>query len=96
SPLSTGTREQVYLALRLAIIDHLDARGERLPLFMDEAFVNWDAGRRDRAFELMAHISKTRQVFFFTCHPEMAEELAQRGGRIIRLSEESGRPLSPR
>ena len=96
SPLSTGTREQVYLALRLAIIDHLDARGERLPLFMDEAFVNWDAGRRDRAFELMARISNTRQVFFFTCHPEMAEELAQRGGRVLRLSEESGRPLSPR
>ena len=96
SPISTGTREQVYLALRLAIIDHLDARGERLPLFMDEAFVNWDAGRRDRAFELMARISRTRQVFFFTCHPEMADELAQRGGRIIRLSEESARPFSTR
>jgi len=96
SPISTGTREQVYLALRLAIIDHLDARGERLPLFMDEAFVNWDSGRRDRAFELMARISRTRQVFFFTCHPEMADELADRGGRIIRLNESGARPLSPR
>lgn len=95
SPISTGTREQVYLALRLAIIDHLDARGERLPLFMDEAFVNWDAGRRDRAFELMGQIAQTRQIFFFTCHPEMARELAERGGQIIRLSE-SARPHVPR
>jgi len=63
---------------------------------MDEAFVNWDTRRRDRAFELMARISRTRQVFFFTCHPEMAGELADRGGRIIRLSESSARPLSPR
>src|SRR5690606_29330948 len=44
-PISTGTREQVYLALRLAIVDHLDRAGERLPLFMDEAFVNWDPAR---------------------------------------------------
>ncbi|MFW6200188.1 MAG: AAA family ATPase, partial [Gemmatimonadota bacterium] len=43
TPISTGTREQVYLALRLAVIDHLDAGGERLPLVLDEAFVNWDA-----------------------------------------------------
>ena len=95
APISTGTREQVYLALRLAIIDHLDARGERLPLFMDEAFVNWDAGRRDRAFELMRQIAETRQIFFFTCHPDMAQELAERGGQIIRLTE-TVRPLTPR
>ncbi|MGI9628852.1 MAG: hypothetical protein ACR2QM_18600, partial [Longimicrobiales bacterium] len=93
-PISTGTREQVYLALRLAIIDHLDAHGERLPLFMDEAFVNWDANRRDRAFELMSRIAETRQIFFFTCHPEMAEELEDRGGKVIRLTE-GRRRLTP-
>jgi uncharacterized protein YhaN len=62
---------------------------------MDEAFVNWDAGRRDRAFELMGQIAQTRQIFFFTCHPDMAQELAERGGQIIRLSE-SARPYVPR
>ena len=84
-PLSQGTREQVYLALRLAIIDHLDADGERLPLFMDEALVNWDAWRRDRAFELLERVAEQRQVFLFTCHPAIAAELEDRGGRVIAL-----------
>lgn len=83
--LSQGTREQVYLALRLAIIDHLDAGEERLPLFMDETLVNWDAWRRDRAFGLLERVAEQRQVFVFTCHPAMAAELEDRGARIIAL-----------
>ena len=85
--LSQGTREQVYLALRLAIIDHLDAGEERLPLFMDETLVNWDAWRRDRAFGLLERMAGKRQVFVFTCHPAMAAELEDRGGRIVPLGE---------
>ena len=79
--LSQGTREQVYLALRLAIIDHLDAGEERLPLFMDETLVNWDAWRRDRAFGLLERVAEQRQVFVFTCHPAMAAELEDRDAR---------------
>ena len=83
--LSQGTKEQVYLALRLAIVDHLDADDERLPLFMDETLVNWDAWRRDRAFELLERVAERRQVFLFTCHPAMAAELEDRGARVIAL-----------
>ena len=83
--VSQGTREQVYLALRLAIVDHLDADEEILPLFMDEVLVNWDAVRRDRALDLLERVSKTRQIFFFTCHPAMAAELEDRGGTILPL-----------
>jgi len=84
--LSQGAREQLYLALRLAIADHLDDGKETLPLFLDETLVNWDAARRDRAFELLERLSKRRQLFFFTCHPAMAAELEDRGGRIFSLS----------
>lgn len=84
-PISTGTREQVYLSLRLAILDHLDRRGERLPLVMDEAFVNWDSARRTRAFELIGEVSRARQVFVFTCHDEMAGTLAALGARVLVL-----------
>lgn len=83
--VSQGTREQVYLALRLAIVDHLDAGEESLPLFMDEVLVNWDAVRRDRALDLLEQVSKTRQVFFFTCHPAMAAELEDRGAAVLPL-----------
>ena len=77
--------DQVYLALRLAIIDHLDAGKEHLPLFMDEVLVNWDAWRRDRAFELLEGLAEKRQVFLFTCHPAMAAEMEDRGAAIIAL-----------
>jgi uncharacterized protein YhaN len=85
-PISTATLEQAYLSLRLAIVDHLDQGKERLPLFIDEAFVNWDAERRDRGLEVLAEISSTRQVFAFTCHPEMAERLGALGACVLRLS----------
>lgn len=86
--LSQGTKEQVYLALRLAIISHLDADRERLPLFMDETLVNWDAWRRDRAFGILERVAEERQVFIFTCHPAMAAEMEDRGARIIPLAVE--------
>jgi uncharacterized protein YhaN len=85
APVSTGTLEQAYLALRLAIVDHLDQGGERLPLFVDEVFVNWDAQRRTRGIEVLAGLSSTRQIFVFTCHPDVAAELVDRGGRLIAL-----------
>lgn len=85
SSLSKGTKEQVYLALRLAVADHLDAGAERLPLFMDEVLVNWDVERARRGLELLHRLSQNRQVFLFTCHPPLAEELAQSGARRIEL-----------
>jgi len=84
-PLSTSTREQVYLALRLAAVDQLDGEGERLPLFLDETLVNWDPTRQDRTLALLARIAQDRQVFVFTCHPETAQALAAHGARMVVL-----------
>lgn len=76
-PLSQGTLDQVYLSLRLAIIDHLDADGERLPVVLDEVFVNWDPDRRSAGYDLLAGMAEERQIFFFTCHPHFAREAAR-------------------
>ncbi len=84
-PISTGTLEQAYLSLRLAIVDHLDRERERLPLFIDEALVNWDPTRRDRGLDVLAELSESRQLFAFTCHPELAARLESRGARVLRL-----------
>ena len=89
-PVSTGTREQVYLALRLAIVDHLDRHGERLPIFLDEAFVNWDRERRVRGLARLAAVAEERQVFLFTCHDEMVAELVERGARVVALEAPAG------
>ncbi len=83
--LSRGTREQLYLALRLAAVEQLDLGKERLPLCLDEVMVNWSQGRRDAGLELLEEASQTRQIFFTTCHPALAAELEDRGARIVEL-----------
>ena len=84
--LSTGAREQLYLAIRLAIMSHLDHDRERLPVFIDEALVNWDAARRNRGFQLLRELSQTRQVFVMTCHERWAQELTDVGANRIDLT----------
>ena len=86
SSLSTGAQEQLYLAIRLAVMTHLDEGREGLPAFVDETFVNWDASRRIKGFELLRELSGTRQVFVMTCHPRWADELVEHGARRIDLA----------
>ena len=84
--LSTGATQQLYLAMRLAIVSHLDHDRERLPVFIDEALVNWDAARRGRGFQLLRELSQTRQVFVMTCHERWAEELIDAGAKRVDLT----------
>jgi DNA repair exonuclease SbcCD ATPase subunit len=73
--LSGGTIDQVYLCMRLASVNLLDRGREKLPLFLDEPFSQYDEERVRKAFELLKEISKERQIFFFTCR-EREYELA--------------------
>ncbi|HHY39137.1 MAG TPA: AAA family ATPase [Clostridia bacterium] len=81
-PLSRGTLDQVYLALRLALVEHLDAGGERLPVFLDEVLVNWDGVRRAKGIEVLKEIARYRQVLIFTCHDHIARELVNALGAV--------------
>ena len=77
APLSQGTLDQMYLAIRFALVDHLDESKESLPVFLDEVFVNWDRDRRARCYDIFSEAAARRQVFVFTCHPWLAEEMEQ-------------------
>ncbi len=70
--LSTGTAQQLYLALRIALIETLDHVGAGLPVLMDDVLVNFDPGRKRGAAEAIRHLATHRQVVLFTCHPETA------------------------
>ncbi|RQD70894.1 MAG: hypothetical protein D5S00_03010 [Tindallia sp. MSAO_Bac2] len=83
-PLSRGTLEQVYLALRLALVEHLDEGKDRLPLFLDEVLVNCDSIRRERVLHIIKELSEERQVFLFTCHEWLALAL-QGKGEIVNI-----------
>ena len=69
--LSRGTREQLYLSLRLALIKEYLVRSESLPIIIDEIFVNFDPSRAAKACSSLAQMSVTNQILVFTCHPEM-------------------------
>jgi uncharacterized protein YhaN len=79
-PLSRGTMEQVYFCLRIALLDHMDSFSEKLPLFMDETFINWDSIRMGEGINLLREISQNRQVIIFTCHKWFAEILEDKTG----------------
>lgn len=64
--LSTGTRDLVYLLLRIALARLLSRSGEMLPLMMDDPLVQFDRGRQERALEFLSQLAADTQVFLFT------------------------------
>lgn len=76
TPLSRGTIQQIYFALRLAMVDLVEG-DEPLPLFLDEMFVNWDPGRTSSGLAALANMPGDRQVFLFTADPYWAERAVQ-------------------
>ncbi|MBM3957192.1 MAG: hypothetical protein FJ313_03985, partial [Gemmatimonadetes bacterium] len=83
SELSRATAEQLYLALRFAIIEDFAARNEPLPVLMDDVLVNFDPVRARAACLAIARLSARFQVLVLTCHPETVEwfrEAAPEGG----------------
>jgi DNA repair exonuclease SbcCD ATPase subunit len=70
--LSRGTREQLFLALRLALVASFARRGAALPMVLDDVLVNFDAHRARLAAEVIAEFAaEGRQVLVFTCHDHM-------------------------
>jgi DNA repair exonuclease SbcCD ATPase subunit len=66
--VSQGARDQIHLAVRLALLELL-SHGDPQPLFLDDPFVHFDPARRDRALELLRDFSQRHQVVIFSCDP---------------------------
>lgn len=73
---SNGTLDQVYFALRLAIIDLAYNRERRLPLLLDDAFVQYDDGRLAATLNYLLGFAEQHQVLLFSCHRREGEILA--------------------
>jgi uncharacterized protein YhaN len=67
--LSRGTREQLFVSLRLALVAAYARRGIHLPMILDDVFVNFDAGRTRTACAVLREFAKQgHQLLVFTCH----------------------------
>jgi energy-coupling factor transporter ATP-binding protein EcfA2 len=68
--LSTGTRVQLLIAIRLAFIE-LQEKDVKLPVIADELMANSDDMRAEAIIEALSVIcAEGRQVFYFTAQPE--------------------------
>jgi uncharacterized protein YhaN len=90
--LSGGTREQLFLSIRFALVDEFRRQGIELPMVLDDVIVNFDQQRAEAAVETLLELTaRGHQILFFTCHAHLAQLFESRGARLIRLPE--NRPL---
>lgn len=85
--LSLGTRQQLYLALRIALLITAENVGRSLPILCDDILVNFDDERRREAIKVIVELSRYRQVILFTCHPSVAALVREydRAGNFFEL-----------
>lgn len=65
--LSSGTSDQVYMALRLAGARLVQDGEDKLPLIFDDSFVNYDENRLSSTLKWLAGEYK-EQIIIFSCH----------------------------
>ncbi|MCP5151893.1 MAG: AAA family ATPase [Chromatiales bacterium] len=84
--MSTGTRDQLYLALRLGTLAHHAERVEPLPLVVDDVLVQFDDERSRATLAVLAEFSAVTQVILFTHHHHvatLAREVDAGEGRVL-------------
>jgi recombinational DNA repair ATPase RecF len=96
--LSEGTREQIYLLLRVAMAEHLVTTDERAPLLLDEVTAQSDPERKLRILDVLHALSADRQVILFSHDAEVVDwantSLSEPRDRLVRLTASSSSPLS--
>jgi len=83
--LSDGTRDQLYLALRLAAIEYHVETVAPCPVIFDDILVNSDDARASAALQVIGDLAKHTQVLFFTHHRRLVELGIKAGAQMIEL-----------
>jgi uncharacterized protein YhaN len=84
--LSDGTRDQLFLALRLAGIDQHLARHGSMPVIVDDILVNFDDERSAATLRCLARLGKKTQILLFTHHRhlvKLAKQNLQEGENLF-------------
>lgn len=92
SRLSDGTRDSLYLALRLAAVEQFVEGGERIPFIADDLLLNFDDNRVRAAFRVLHKFSRQTQVLFFTHHAHMLALAREALGPAL-MAQDLGRPF---
>jgi uncharacterized protein YhaN len=80
SGMSTGTADQLYLALRVAAVEDSLDHGTPLPFVADDLFINFDDDRAAAGFKVLGELAQKTQVLFFTHHQHLVQVARQAMG----------------
>ena len=89
--MSSGTRDQLYLALRLASLEHRLTSSEPMPFIVDDILVNFDEERTQAALKALARLGEKNQVLLFSHHRQVADAVQELNlGRVHGLDGSQG------
>ncbi len=83
--LSKGTVDQIYLALRLAMVQCISESNESIPMLLDDPFANYDDIRLAHALDLLRRLAAENQIVLFTCREDVARAAVDSGAPLMYL-----------
>jgi uncharacterized protein YhaN len=69
--MSDGSRDQLFLALRLASLEKKMREREPFPIVLDDILINFDDRRASAALRLLAKLAAHTQILLFTHHDRL-------------------------
>jgi DNA repair exonuclease SbcCD ATPase subunit len=82
--MSSGTRDQLYLALRLASLEKYMESSEPMPFIVDDILVDFDDERSQAALSALVELAEKTQVILFTHHSQVVEQSKQLKGPVSK------------
>lgn len=85
--MSKGTREQLFLALRIAAIERYVERSGPVPVLFDDVFIESDDARCAQIFAALGELSQQTQVIVLTHHHHMVAIAGNELGPSLQVQE---------
>ncbi|MBQ2236659.1 MAG: hypothetical protein II317_00915, partial [Clostridia bacterium] len=83
--LSSGTKDQVYLSMRLALAKLMSDK-DLLPIFLDDSLDRYDDSRTVAALNFLKGFAKDSQIIMFTCHSFIADKARELNSNVVNIS----------
>ena len=83
--LSSGTVDQAYLSLRLALSELITDENGTLPIMLDDSLAQFDDNRQKIALEYLKKYSNKNQIIMFTCHKYISDTAKNLGATIQNM-----------
>lgn len=85
SGMSEGTRDQLYLALRMAALElHLE-KAKALPFIADDLFINFDDERSKAGLDALKELSTRTQIIFLSHHDHLVPTVRRVFGAGVNI-----------